>query len=64
MRSATNATTAQPDPTCDPRQHTRDEKAFVEMVTLCAVLWAGWRIFRFWRDRSGMPKIRRRTPGA
>jgi len=64
MPIATNATTAQPDPTCDPHQHAHDEKAFVEMVTLCAVLWVGWRIFRRWRDRNSIPKIHRRPPGA
>ena len=63
MPIATNASTAKPDPTCDPHQHAHDERAFVEMITLCAVLWVGWRVFRRWRDRSGIPQLRRRPPG-
>jgi len=62
--NATNAITAQPDSTCDPHQHGRDEHAFVEMVCFCAMVWVGWRGFRRWRERSGMPKYRRRPPGA
>jgi len=64
MRSVTNTATTSASETCDPRQHTRDEQAFVEMIVVCAVVWFAWRAFQFWRDRSGMPKFRRRPPGA
>ncbi len=64
MRNTTNGTVNPISETCDPRQHTRDERAFVEMVVLCLVLWIAWRIFRYWRDRRGPPRYRRKPPGA
>lgn len=64
MSNTTQTVAAKADPTCDPRQHARDEKAFVEMVILCAVLWVAWRGFRYWRERSGLQQFRRRRPGA
>ena len=50
---------------CDPKQHSRDEHAFVQMMVLCAVAWLTWRLYRRVRRRNEIPRMpRRRTPGA
>jgi hypothetical protein len=62
MRSAANSTTNPASETCDPRQHRRDEQAFVEMIVLCLVLWGAWRLYRYWREQRGLARFRRRPP--
>jgi hypothetical protein len=64
MKGVTN-NTAQPasDPNwCDPTQHSRDERHFVEMIVLCAVVWLVWRLYRRVRHRTEIPRLRRRPP--
>ncbi|TAN37078.1 MAG: hypothetical protein EPN23_06585 [Verrucomicrobia bacterium] len=47
---------------CDPRQHSRDERGFVEMFVLCAVVWLGWRLYRRVQRRTEIPRLPRRRP--
>ena len=67
MQAATNScalTKADPN-WCDPRQHSRDEHAFVVMLVVCVVVWLAWRLYRRLGRHDAIPRLpRRRPPGA
>jgi hypothetical protein len=65
MKGVTNSTGAKTkgDPNwCDPTQHSRDERNFVEMIVFCAVVWLAWRLYKHVRRRTEIPRLRRRQP--